>query len=293
MKKYIYGFLFLFIILPFVSFGQGDEKVIIEGIIVDADSLQPLPYVHLRARNTSLGAVTGGDGRFNIRVNVQDSIDFTIVGYHSFLLVPADSTPESLQGMTIKMLPRTYVLNEVKVKDYRDLTQYLQPKIDSTVDLRRSQPIRIFEEKEAQEKNAVHTVIPPNMQPAQLAGAVTAFANLFNDQYKQTKKLEEILKIEEAAEREQRIEEAMTDRYQAMVQIAAADLDQAALNRFTASYMPNPHVMMQMSDYAVMEGIVKQLPAFKAQLKQEQKSLEYKLNNAVFEDKDEIKKEAQ
>ena len=103
MRKHLFGLLFLFVALPFVALGQDNEKVIIEGVVVDADSLQPLPYVHVRARNTSLGAVTGSDGRFNIRVNAQDSSDFSIVGYHSYLLVPADSTAQSLKNMMIRM----------------------------------------------------------------------------------------------------------------------------------------------------------------------------------------------
>ena len=285
MKKYLFGLLFLFVALPFVSFGQENEKVIIEGIVVDADSLQPLPYVHVRARNTNLGAVTGSDGRFNIRVNAQDSIDFSIVGYHSYLLVPGDSTAQSLKNMMIRMRSRTYVLNEVKVKEYIDITKYIQPKYDSTVDLRRPENIRLFEEKEPQKKKPVHTLPGPN--GATLVGAVTAFANLFNDEYQQTKKLNEILEIEEEEKRNQRIREVMTERYQAMVQLVA-DLDDAALDRFTASYMPPPNLLMQMNEYAVIEGILLNLKEFEARQAQDKLSLELKLKNAVFEDRDKI-----
>ena len=285
IKKYAFGFLFLLAGLPFVSSGQDNEKVIIEGIVVDADSLQPLPYVHVRARNTNLGAVTGSDGRFNIRVNAQDSIDFSIVGYHSYLLVPSDSTAQSLKNMMIRMKSRTYVLNEIKVKEYIDITKYIQPKYDSTVDLRRPENIRLFEEKEPQQKKAVHVAPGPN--GATLVGAVTAFANLFNDEYQQTKKLNEILEIEEEEKRNQRIKEVMTERYHAMVQMVT-DLDDAALDRFTASYMPPPNLMMQMNEYAVLEGILLNLEEFEVRQAQDKLSLDLKLKNAVFEDRDKI-----
>jgi len=285
MKKHVFGLLFLFVALPFVSFGQDNEKVIIEGIVVDADSLQPLPYVHVRARNTNLGAVTGSDGRFNIRVNAQDSIDFSIVGYHSYLLVPSDSTAQSLKNMMIRMKSRTYVLNEIKVKEYIDITKYIQPKYDSTVDLRRPENIRLFEEKEPQQKKAVHVAPGPN--GATLVGAVTAFANLFNDEYQQTKKLNEILEIEEEEKRNQRIKEVMTERYHAMVQMVT-DLDDAALDRFTASYMPAPNLMIQMNEYAVLEGILLNLEEFEVRQAQDKLSLDLKLKNAVFEDRDKI-----
>ena len=136
-KKFLSFFIFLFSSLPFITFGQDNGKILIEGTVVEADSLQPLPYVHVKEKSANVGTVTGADGQFTVSVNTRDTIVFSIIGYHSYSLVPADTTPQSLGQIIIKMVPRIYVLKEVKVKDYRDLTKYLQPKIDSTVDLRR------------------------------------------------------------------------------------------------------------------------------------------------------------
>jgi len=66
------------------------------------------------------------------------------------------------------------------------------------------------------------------------------------------------------------------------------DLDDAALDRFTASYMPPPNLMMQMNEYAVIEGIVLNLKEFEARQAQDKLSLDLKLKNAVFEDRDKI-----
>lgn len=260
MKKYCWHFLlFLLVLLPLCSYGQDDGKVIIEGKVVDADSLQSLPSVHVRIRNSNLGGVTEADGRFRIRVNPTDSIVFSSVGYKPYLIVPADSSASSLQNLIIPMEPQITVLDEVKFKEYIDITKYIRREYDSTVDLRRSRGTPMFEDKEPEERRAVGLAAGEN--GAALEGAVTAFANLFNSEFQQKKKLQEIMKIEEEEQRNQSVKEAMTEKYEAMVLIAA-DLTAADLQRFTDMYMPHPFSMMNMSDYEVMEGIVKNLRKF-------------------------------
>lgn len=286
LKKYVFSFLLLFAALPFTALAQDNEQVIVEGIVMDADSLQPIPYVHVRAKHSNLGVVTREDGRFNIQINKQDTVIFSIVGYQSYVLTPNDSTAQSLRNLTIRMTPRTYMLHEIKVKDYIDITKYVQPKFDSTVDLRRPENIRVFEEKEPQPLKKVY-VTSSETGGAALVGAVTAFANLFNDEYQQQKKLKAIMEVEEEEKRQQLLREAMTDRYQAMVQVVA-NLDEGALQRFTEAHMPLPESMMYMSDYKVMESIVLYMQDFEVQQEQDRLSIDYKLKNAIFEDREDI-----
>ena len=124
---------------------------------------------------------------------------------------------------------------------------------------------------------------------AALVGAITAFANLFNDEFQQTKKLNEILETEGEEKKQRLIREAMTEKYEAMVQVVA-DLDEPTLKQFTASYMPAPFAMLQMNDYAIMEGIMQHMAAFEAAREKDRLWLEQKLNNAVFEDKKKMEK---
>ncbi|MEK6478173.1 carboxypeptidase-like regulatory domain-containing protein [Catalinimonas sp. 4WD22] len=273
-KKYFGYFVLLLVFLPILSYGQ--EEVIIEGRVVDADSLQALPLVHVSIKNANLGGVTDTDGRFRIRVNLTDSIVFSSVGYKPYLIVPADTTPQSLSKLIVRMEPQITVLDEVKFKEYIDITKYIPRQYDSTVDLRRSQGTPMLENWEPKEKNAVG--VGGGENGARLEGAVTAFANLFNSEFQQKKKLEEILKIEEEEKRNQSIKEAMTEKYEAMVSVAA-DLNQYDIQRFTDLYMPHPFVMMEMSDYEVMEDIVKHLRTFRPQ----PDPLERLLENGNFE----------
>ncbi|MDF9798515.1 hypothetical protein OKW21_003778 [Catalinimonas alkaloidigena] len=192
-------------------------------------------------------------------MNATDSIVFSSVGYKPYLIVPADTTPQSLKNLIIRMEPQVTVLDEVKFKEYIDITKYIPRNYDSTVDLRRSQGTPMLEHWEPEEKNAVG--VGGGENGARLEGAVTAFANLFNSEFQQHKKLKEIMEIEEEEQRNQSIQEAMTDKYQAMVSVAAK-LNQYDIQRFTDLYMPHPFVMMDMTDYEVMAGIVRHLRTF-------------------------------
>ena len=234
----------------------------IQGVAVDADSSQTLPSVHLRAKYANRGGVTDLQGRFNVRVGATDTIMFTSVGYAPFTLVPADSTSESLRRLVIQMKPQITVLDEVKFKDYGDITKYIRREYDSTVDLRRPKGKPLFERTEPKERKAVQVGVGPS--GARLEGAVTAFANLFNDDFQQRKKLEEIQAQEAAQARQRVIREEMTDRYHQLV-LTAATLNEDDLRRFTDQYMPPPTLMLSMTDYQVTAQIVEHLRAFDSQ----------------------------
>ena len=259
MSKPLWCVTLLIVLFPALLFGQSDERVIIEGMVVDADSAQALPSVHIRVRNTPLGGVTGKNGRFKTRVHRTDSLVFSSVGYQPFLLVLADSTSESLTRLVIRMQPQITMLDEVKIKEYIDITKYIRRDIDSTIDMRRPKGTPLFERPTPQARKSVQVGVGPN--GATLEGAITAFANLFSSEFQQQKKVKELLAIEEERDRYQAIEEAMTQRYQTMV-LTATTLDNADLQRFTEAHMPHPMAMIDMSDYEVMEGIVLNLKEF-------------------------------
>jgi len=263
-------------VIPLLAVAQQEERVLLEGIVLDADSLQVLPSVHVRITNSGLGGVTEADGRFRLRVNPDDSVVFSSVGYKPYLIVPSDSTEESLRKLIIRMKPQVTVLEEVRFKDYQDLSKYIRREYDTTVDLRRPKGKPLFEDQEPEDRPAVSTI--GGMNGANLEGGLTALANLFSSEFQQKKKLEEILKIEEEEKRQQSIKEAMTEKYRAMVLTAAA-LTEPDLQRFTDKYMPHPLKMMNMNDYDLMAEIVLHLQSFET----EADALDKLLKEGVFE----------
>ncbi len=267
----LYVSLFL-CLLPLLSRAQDKDKVVIAGVVVDADSSQVLSSVHLTVPGTGTGGVTNADGRFRFSVSLSDTLVFSSVGYSPYYLFPADSSTDDLQKLVIRLQPQVTMLEGVEVKDYIDVSRYLQPKIDSTVDMRRSRGTPLFEDKPVEEGKAV------TFSGGQLTGAVTAFANLFNDDFQQRKKLKEILAMEEEQSQEKALRQAMTEKYHTMLS-AAADLSENDVERFTDLYMPQPRRMLQMNDYQVMESIIFYLGRFEP----EGNFLEDILNNGKFE----------
>lgn len=93
------------------------------GVVVDANTLEPLPWAHLSLRDRGTGTVTNIEGNFSI--NISEAVNpvtvvISIIGYKSrLLLLPKEESKE----LKIYMEPDIRVLNEVVIrpKDLRQL----------------------------------------------------------------------------------------------------------------------------------------------------------------------------
>jgi hypothetical protein len=80
--------------LPVFSFAQTDStKNVIQfsGIVVDLDSLTPLPYVAVVVRHTERGVYSNMNGYYSMVVLPKDTVDFYALGYHRGTFVMADT----------------------------------------------------------------------------------------------------------------------------------------------------------------------------------------------------------
>ena len=268
--------LLLLLLCSRLAFGQSSDTVVIEGVVVDADSTFILESVHLRVLNTNRGGVTRPDGRFKTRIARQDTLMFSRVGYQPYALVVADSTIERLRRLTIRMRPQITMLNEVRVREYGDITRYIRREYDTTVDMRRPRGEPMFERKPRVEQKAVQIGVGPN--GATLDGALTAFANLFSSEYQQKKKVKELVAREQAQTQQRELRQAMTQRYQTLAR-SVTNLSASELEQLTASHMPPPYHMRQMSDYEVTTGIIEGLRTLDTQ----EDFLKRLLKNGTFE----------
>ena len=259
-----------------LAFGQSPDTVVIEGVVVDADSAYILESVHLRILNTNRGGVTRPDGRFKTRITRQDTLVFTSVGYQPYPLVVADSTLEQLRQLTIRMQPQITMLQEVRVREYGDITKYIRRDYDSTINMHRPRGEPMFERKAPAERKAVQMGVGPN--GATLDGAVTAFANLFSSEFQQKKKVKELVAREQAQAQQRELRQAMTQRYQTLAR-SVANLSASELEQLTASHMPPPYMMRQMSDYEVTTSIIQGLRTLDTQ----EDFLKRLLKNGTFE----------
>jgi hypothetical protein len=68
------------------------KKIIqFSGIVVDSDSLTPLPYVAIVVRHSERGVYSNVKGYYSLVVQPKDTIDFFALGYHRGSFVLADT----------------------------------------------------------------------------------------------------------------------------------------------------------------------------------------------------------
>ena len=93
------------------------QSLIIEGLVVDANSDEPLPFAAVGVKGTYYGTATNSEGRFVISIpgNLRDSILFcTYMGYKDFEL----SIGEIDRKMRIEMKLATFTLDEIEIRPW-------------------------------------------------------------------------------------------------------------------------------------------------------------------------------
>src|SRR5690606_35337327 len=105
--------LLLLAIVSYTSaFSQSD---IVSGEIMDMDSGEYIPYVHISIAGTSFGNISNSEGRFEILIpekHRNGTITFSCIGYET-LGIPIDSLVTSYNRIYLK--PATFTLNELVI----------------------------------------------------------------------------------------------------------------------------------------------------------------------------------
>lgn len=133
-----FKWLFLLVLLfpDWLMYGQTIQQypIKISGVVFDCDSLIPLPNTHYRIDNRYLAGATNMLGRFEVRVNNNDTLKFTYVGYKEFCFVIGDTLHPGEYLVGIMMSKDTILINEVVILPRRrDLRQEfigIQPEPD-------------------------------------------------------------------------------------------------------------------------------------------------------------------
>lgn len=114
MSRYV---LIILALLPLCGTAQSP---IIKGTVVDAETTQPVPFAHVFIANTTIGAVTDENGRFDFRDTHEGpgQLIVSFLGYETFSLqLSAARKPGSLQ---IRLKPSQAALETVTVAATED-----------------------------------------------------------------------------------------------------------------------------------------------------------------------------
>ena len=93
----------ILLLVSFLAYAQTDTQPLpfsVSGIVVDAETERPLPYVGVSFSGLKYATVTNTDGIFTLKSSVEpQTVDFTLLGYKTVrIMFPKDGKP-----VTVKM----------------------------------------------------------------------------------------------------------------------------------------------------------------------------------------------
>lgn len=87
----------------------------LQGIVVDAESKELMPYTSMQIVNTSAGTTTNSEGKFDFKIStkyVGYEIEFSYLGYNSFRVKVPEKDSEHVK---VELIPKPYTLDDVNV----------------------------------------------------------------------------------------------------------------------------------------------------------------------------------
>ncbi|MBL7923020.1 MAG: carboxypeptidase-like regulatory domain-containing protein [Bacteroidia bacterium] len=121
-KKYAYGYLVVAVLLLIATTGFSQikatpDKALIQfsGVVVSADSLQPIPFTNVIIRTAKRGTITDFYGFFSFVAMKGDTIDFQYVGYKTSSYVIPDSLKDNHYSIIQVLMRDTINLREAVV----------------------------------------------------------------------------------------------------------------------------------------------------------------------------------
>ena len=88
------------------------SQIYIDGKVIDAETNQPVPYVNIGVKNSSIGTVSDNNGVFQLNLNSgEDIITFSSIGYETFNI----RGDKLLNQDSIKLIPKKYQMQEIEI----------------------------------------------------------------------------------------------------------------------------------------------------------------------------------
>ncbi len=107
MKKFYLLLVLLMLAIPVWS------QTKVRGVVTDAESGEPLPFVNIVFKGTTVGTISDIDGTYFLQGNVQtDTLEFSYVGYLPYF---HKVDRNAFQEVNVKMEADSYMLNEIVI----------------------------------------------------------------------------------------------------------------------------------------------------------------------------------
>jgi hypothetical protein len=90
----------------------------LKGLVIDAETKKPIPYVNIGIVNKNVGTVSLEDGKFEILLDTKydnDTIRFSSIGYDELSATVKEFCSSNTRNHEVGLKPRTILLNEVVI----------------------------------------------------------------------------------------------------------------------------------------------------------------------------------
>lgn len=128
MRYFLFG-----ILISLSAFVQGQNRLMLEGIVTNQITGEPVVAAHVMNLTDSIATITSPAGAFRIPVHVGDSLIFSSIGYqHKALII---SEKQALADfIQIQMTQRDYELGVVEVNPFGTKSQFRERFMELDVD---------------------------------------------------------------------------------------------------------------------------------------------------------------
>ncbi|MBC8768033.1 carboxypeptidase-like regulatory domain-containing protein [Arenibacter sp. BSSL-BM3] len=112
IRSNIIAFLILFCIV-----GHSQESDFVSGMLLDAETIEPISFASIRVKNRAVGVISNNDGSFRIPLKfreLNDTLEITSMGYDSREIIIGDLITDKLNRLYLN--PMLIQLDEVTLK---------------------------------------------------------------------------------------------------------------------------------------------------------------------------------
>jgi len=243
------------VILYFMSVSSAvnaQETVRLAGTVIDSQSEEPVPFVHIYTTSFRKGTISDTLGQFTLSFGTPDTLVLSSVGYETKRIAfPADDKG-GFRKLRIELRPKTYALDPVQVTAVPSIEQFKQDVLNLQV-----------EENEGFKLNIPKGArLPPegpddvNLNPSiGVAGAIGGLYDMFSREGKEKKKLE--------ATRERVFDFREIDsKYNVDIVRRVTNLDGEAAKRFMEWCKFEDEFILKSSEYEIAVAMLKCLDEF-------------------------------
>lgn len=185
MKKFL-GLTIFICITPLLIFAQAptQQPVVIRGEIINKETGDIVPYVHIIDESKSLGTTSDLNGRFEVMIDPADTLVFSAVGFEKSMIIFAHEAIDLEKEVQIALTPSTYELDAVQIHALKDEAAFKQEILN----------LRLPEEKKIIIPGTYDGPRDPNARFALARGPLSTVQNMFSKEAKELKKYQEVIR---------------------------------------------------------------------------------------------------